>query len=141
MSTALYIVPDREKMNYTANDLVSLYTEECNLQALPFVHRMINEYLQAGFEDLMIAEAIMRTAMAPKPSWYYLQAIMRNCKNTGIYTYDDFVSKNHRREKSRKRTAFQDYQQREYTEEELLSVSDDLISEARESRTGTKKAP
>ena len=99
MSTALYLVADQKNTRslYTEEYLADLYREECDLKVLPFVLRNFRQFLEEGFEGQMLAEAIKRTAMAPRPSWYYLDAIIKYCRASHIYTYEDFLMKKHHR--------------------------------------------
>ena len=75
--------------------------------------------------------AIERAGNGKSQTWSYVEGILRSFKaNGGI----DSPGTGHRVVYPEKRVNAQKYAQREYTEEELLSVSDDLIAEARKQR-------
>ncbi|MBE5781990.1 MAG: hypothetical protein E7329_01585 [Clostridiales bacterium] len=97
MSSALYLVSDQPSFNLhnSVDYLAELYSDECQLPALPFVRRNLRQFLAEGFSGDLLAEAIKRTAMAPRPSWYYLNAIICNCRASHIFSLDDFLTKKH----------------------------------------------
>ena len=51
--------------------------------------RDIEEALRAGVTAEGIVDALEQTAMAPRPSHYYLRAILRRYAERGIYTIKD----------------------------------------------------
>ena len=131
MAAALHLVTqscqatEAEVILDKASELSLDFCRECGFEPLPYMRREFARYLCQGYAMDMLEEVIGRTARAPRPSFAYLSAIMRNA--SGYYTLDDFRAHSG----SYKVVSAQCYGQRKYTEEELLSVSEDLISEAR----------
>lgn len=76
-------------------ELARLFSAECGLQQLPFMARGFRAMLAEGFEPRLLQQAICRTAMAPRPSWAYLEGILNNCRISGIYDELAFVTKRH----------------------------------------------
>ena len=75
--------------------------------------------------------AIERAGNGKSQTWSYVEGILRSFKaNGGV----DSPGTGYRVVYPEKRVNAQKYAQREYTEEELLSVTDDLIAEARKQR-------
>ena len=129
--TALHVVkPDSVSVSLSAQALrlADEFSFACGLRQLPYMAEEMTKYLLSGFAPEMIREAIARTARAPRPSFAYLAAIMRNAAAAGQYDFASFAAPR------KKKVSAQDYNQRSYTEEELLAVSDDLIEEARKLR-------
>lgn len=110
--------------------LTTDFCTECNFRPLPYMVREFVRWLDDGFQPEMITEAIRRTARAYRPSFSYLSAIMRNAAAANQYTLASFTTQ----KIFRPQVSAQMYGQRQYTEEELLSVSDDLIAAARKER-------
>lgn len=137
---SLYLVKPSSDPDDTAAKAVELSKDfcfQCGFRALPYLAEEMTKYLLQGFDPAMIREAIARTARAPRPSFAYLAAIMRNAAAAGQYDYPSFAAAYHAWHQS---SSSQAYKQREYTEEDLLSVSEDLISLARQQRSGEKQA-
>lgn len=130
---SLYLVktPDHDTTATEAVKLSHEFCYQCGFRALPYLAEEMTKYLLQGFDPAMIREAIARTARAPRPSFAYLSAIMRNAAAAGQYDYPSFAAAYHARHQS---TSAQAYKQREYTEEELLAVSEDLCAIARQNR-------
>ena len=130
----LYVVqptsptPEDEALSQEAVKLSLMFCRECAFKPLPYMARSFARWLLDGHEPAMIAEAIRRTAQAPRPTYAYLAAVMRNAAAAHQYTLAAF-SQPYTRTVSAQR-----YQQRQYTEADLLAVSDDLIEEARKHR-------
>ena len=64
------------------------------------VARMIEGKLAAGMQPAVICHAIEETGFAPRPSAYYLRAILSRFHDSGIFTIDDLQSDRDRRERS-----------------------------------------
>jgi hypothetical protein len=130
MNAALRIVENTpESINNLAVTLTMEYTAECGFRPLPWMVREFFKLLSEGFEPDMLSEVIARTARAPKPSWAYLAAVIRNARAAQAFGLTAFLA-TQPAARSRSVSA-QQYEQRNYTEEELLAVSEDLIAEAR----------
>lgn len=95
MLNTLYVVPDQNEEHLSAPELAELFSRECGIRPLPYMQRAFAQFLQEGFEPLMLQEVIFRTAMAPRPSWAYLDAILRNCRSEGIFDYVKFMTRRH----------------------------------------------
>lgn len=111
--TALHIVaPEntRQSIDTQAAHLAAHFADECGFRLLPYMAEEMTRYLQDGFAPEMISEAIARTARAPRPSFAYLAAIMRNAKAAKQYDYQSFAS-------SRRRSSAHYSNEREYTAE------------------------
>ena len=96
MSAALYVVgepqnpsPKEEILNQAAR-LSTLFSRECGFSPLPYMRREFVRYLVQGYAVDMLEEVISRTARAPRPSFAYLSAIMRNAY--GRFTLRDFLA-------------------------------------------------
>ena len=83
-------------------------------------------YIRKGIEDDVITAAIMATAAAPRPTWRYTVAILRNLVNERCYTLEDwfkreerFAAKKHEEQKYKGLCQSQRYTQREYAPGEL----------------------
>lgn len=133
--TALYLVrPDTVDSSISAQamNLAKEFSYQCGFRLLPFMVHEMTRFLLNGFEPTMISEAIYRTSRAPRPSFAYLSAVMRNAAAAGQYDYASFTAERPR--PTVKSSPSQIYAQRHYTEEELLAVSEDLIAVARAQR-------
>lgn len=73
----------------SAQALAKRFSYECGLSPRPLMVREFARYLAQGYDYDMLAEVINRTAMAPRPSYAYFAAIMRNAY--GCKTLHDFV--------------------------------------------------
>lgn len=82
---------------------------------------LIREY---GEEWVMQA---IQIAGNNKPTWGYVKGVLATAKRNGSMELP-------KRGKAGKTVSAQQYQQRNYTEEELMAVSDDLMEEARRAR-------
>lgn len=92
MSAALRIVTESEtNVDKAAQELVREYTTNCGMKRLPWMQNAFRQFLIDGFEPAVITEAIMRTARAPRPSWAYLEAIMRRASYHKAYTLGQFL--------------------------------------------------
>lgn len=84
-----------------------------------------------------LIEAMKRAGNGKSQTWAYVEGILRSFKaNGGV----DSPGTGHRVVYPEKRVSAQNYQQRQYTEAELMAVSDDLIAEARKLREEMPKA-
>ena len=95
------------------------FARECGFRPLPWMQRKFKELLDEGFEYIMLLEVISQTSHAPRPSWAYLEAILRRCRADGIYTTVDFLVMPHRaNDQKYKEAHFMD------------NIPDDIIDEA-----------
>lgn len=62
------------------------------------VARMIEGKLAAGMQPAVICHAIEETGFAPRPSAYYLRAILSRFHSSDIYTLEDLQQDRARRE-------------------------------------------
>lgn len=127
--SALYLVTPENNDQAITDQAVHLAEEfsfQCGFRMLPYMVKEMERYLLDGFQPDMITEAIARTARAPRPSFAYLAAIMRNAKAAGHYDYASY-SKSHRLRCS----PSQIYEQRHYTAEEWASFGTDILSECK----------
>lgn len=103
----------------TSQVLTVSFARECGFRPLPWMQRNFKAYLDEGFEYLLLVEAIAQTSHAPRPSWAYLDAILRRCRTDGIYSLAAFLCQPHR-DKDPK------YSATHY----LDNIPDDVIDEA-----------
>jgi hypothetical protein len=122
--------PDNQQLVNQAMELARYLCSECLMSFRPGFARGMLRYLARGFESDLLRAVIGVTAKAPYPSWAYFASIMARAEQDRAYCLRDFDLY---RVRSRRLSA-QQYTQREYTEADLLAVSDDLISEARRLR-------
>ena len=61
-----------------ARRLTGLYCRECGFQPLPYMAREFARLLSDGYESQMLEAVIHRTSWAPRPSFAYFRAIIRN---------------------------------------------------------------
>ena len=87
---------DREILITDAEYLVRQFCTECGFKPLPYMAREFARWLFIGYEREMIDHAIQLTARAPRPSFAYLNAIIR--RSVHCKTYDEFVSNRYRAE-------------------------------------------
>ena len=94
MLTTQY-VDDLNHEIYDHEELATMMAHECGLPQLPYMARAFRALIAEGFDPLLLHQAICRTAMAPRPSWAYLEGILRNCRLSGIYDVAHFLGKRH----------------------------------------------
>ena len=93
MASSLYLVHDSElgfDINASSSHLARLFSQECGFRPLPWMARKMTSWLLKGFDPALIEEAIRRTSMAPRPSWAYLEAILRNAEKSKTFDLDEF---------------------------------------------------
>ena len=83
MTQPLYVafdsVQDREaKLLAGSKYLTRYFCEECGFRPLPWMQRKFKTLLENGWDVPMLESVIESTSMAPRPSWAYLAAIIRN---------------------------------------------------------------
>lgn len=81
MNTALYLAHDAGRVSdltKQARRLVNYFCSECGFRPLPWMERKFAELLQTGHEVEQLEDIIQITSMAPRPSWAYLAAVVRN---------------------------------------------------------------
>lgn len=98
MST-LYLVNSAKKAAagaQLASVLVDDFCLNCGCRRLPWMPAAVREWLEDGFEEGVIREAIRRTSRAPRPSWAYLEAIMGYARASGCFDIVSFYTRKHR---------------------------------------------
>jgi hypothetical protein len=136
MAAVQYLYPDNQDKSNNhalvsqAFDLARYMCSECSLAFRPGFARGMLRYLAQDFDPALIRAVIDETSKVPCPSWAYFAAIMRRAEMEHASSLADFCL--YRR--SAKQVSAQQYTQRDYTEADLLAVSDDLIAEARRLR-------
>ena len=90
--SALHIVEPEELMHpeEMARHLASMFSEYCGCKLLPWMAKDFEQLIVDGFDMDMLEEVIIRTAHAPRPSWAYLSAIIRNARTAGAYDLPTF---------------------------------------------------
>lgn len=83
MTQPLYVAFDsvqyREaKLLAGSKYLTRYFCEECGFRPLPWMQRKFKTLLENGWDVPMLESVIESTSMAPRPSWAYLAAIIRN---------------------------------------------------------------
>lgn len=84
-----------------------------------------------------LIEAMKRAGNGKSQTWAYVEGILRSFKANGG---PDTPGSGHRVIYPEKRVSAQNYQQRQYTEAELMAVSGDLVAEARKLREEMPKS-
>lgn len=125
MAATLRIVSDqsqssREEIIAQAERLSSLFCRECCFNPLPYMRREFARYLVAGYAPDMLEEVIRRTSRAPRPSFAYLDAIMRNAY--GRFTLIDFLHYGKKDYEARQREAAFDDAVDALSDEELNDI-------------------
>ncbi len=106
-----------------ASMLHGQYVDCCEYYAANFhrgipagIQREIATRIKGGMSAEVIRAAIDDTMMAPRPSWAYCSAILRNCDLDNVKTLADWEARKKRREYS-SNPALQ-YDQRHYTDDD-----------------------
>ena len=93
MSTALYIVSKSEKPAAAISaKLAGMFARECGFKLLPWMPRKFAQLLEDGYSCELLEEIIIRTSMAPRPSWAYLAAIISSCAIRGVHDLPEFIT-------------------------------------------------
>ena len=93
MESSLYLVHDSDldfDLDKASTHLARLFSQECGFRPLPWMARKMSFWLSKGFDSGLIEEAVRRTSMAPRPSWAYLEAILRNAEKAKTFDLDEF---------------------------------------------------
>lgn len=67
------------------------FARECGFRPLPWMQRGFYRLLDEGFEYHLLLQIIEQTSHAPRPSWAYLDAIVRRCRMHEIFTLVGFT--------------------------------------------------
>ena len=94
--------------------------------------QLYNKWHDWGFDHDMIYAAAEQARSADNGKMNYLNKVLETWHEAGIKDISQVQAR--KAPKKQKTVSAQQYTQREYTEEELLAVSDDLIEEARKQR-------
>ena len=149
MSTAIKLrvlerEPEEKTLPELAGEAAEYWEENLDVELREFHIRDLISWYKVGFEHELILAAMKDTMQAPTPSWRYFTAIMTACHKEKALTFeawrgrmDKHDSKKMEKKKSGgaaervKRVSAQMYQQREYTEEQLIGNGiSDRIKEA-----------
>ncbi len=134
MNTMLHIVRPDDVPAPSAAEIAAQMCAEWALPAvLPWMTREFDKLLLQWSAELL-QEAISRTARAPRPSWAYFSAILRNWAAAGVNSPAMLaaIDAQRRLQSGLGRTVTaQQYTQRNYTDAELDAVTDDLIEAAK----------
>lgn len=68
----------RDQLIHESKRLTGIFCRECGFKPLPYMAREFARYLAMGYEVDMLEEVIRITSWAPRPTFAYLAAIMRN---------------------------------------------------------------
>lgn len=122
----------------------SQYCEMCLRGMAPGNYEELKSFLSDGLSDGLIRFAVDDACGHGNRTWSYVAKILNRYVVQGIRTVDQARAEKTEHEKnsvrsSGKRVSAQDYEQRSYSEEELLAVSDDLLEEARRQRNDNKE--
>lgn len=82
---------DTINLEALARKLSIAFSHECGFRQLPWMQRGFYQLLDEGFDFNMLLHVVFQTSMAPRPSWAYLQAIIRRARLNDAYTERDFV--------------------------------------------------
>lgn len=95
----------------------------------PSVERQIVDALRAGMYARTICQCIDAAQAAERPSWAYAYAVITRCIAEGALTPEDFEARAARHQQQRQRQGSDNpalqYDQRTYTEEQLMSFVTD----------------
>ncbi len=81
MANRLYVAYKSDspaQLVHDAKYLVRYFCEECGFKPLPWMERKFTDLLSRGYSLSDVESMIESTSMAPRPSWAYLAAIIRN---------------------------------------------------------------
>ena len=83
MANPLYVAfnaakDTEEKLLIDSKYLTRYFCEECGFRPLPWMQRKFKALLDSGWDVPTLEAVVDCTAMAPRPSWAYLAAIIRN---------------------------------------------------------------
>ena len=97
MKSALYLVRNQSPTDIsTASEaLARHFSHECGFRLLPWMSRSFAQLLTEGFAQDMLETVIDCTAIAPRPSWAYLSAIIRRARYHHAYTIEAFYAMPH----------------------------------------------
>lgn len=94
MTAQLHIVSspseERKQIISDAKYLTERFCHECGFKMLPYMGREFARYLRLGYEREMLDMVIDVTARAPRPSYAYFSAVMRNaydCKTVSDFLF------------------------------------------------------
>lgn len=96
-------------------DCCTYYAQSFHRGISPGVQRAFATRIREGMSADVIRAAIDETMRAPRPSWAYCEAILRNLDNEQVRTIEQWEERK-RRHQSASNPAL-NYQQREYTED------------------------
>ncbi len=83
--------PSQEELLLRAARRLCEYFEYCTALPTAHMHRDIMvDWLSEGFEEDMLHICIAETARAPRPTWRYLEAIVRHCRTDKAFTADEW---------------------------------------------------
>lgn len=106
-----------------ASMLHGQYVDCCEYYAASFhrgipagIQREIATRIKGGMSAEVIRAAIDDTMLAPRPSWAYCAAILRNCDQDGVKSLADWMARKERRQSSGNPAL--NYDQRHYTDDD-----------------------
>ena len=106
-----------------ASMLHGQYVDCCEYYAASFhrgisagIQREIATRIKGGMSAEVIRAAIDDTMLAPRPSWAYCAAILRNCDQDGVKSLADWNARKERRQCSSNPAL--NYEQRQYTDDD-----------------------
>lgn len=76
-----------------ACDLARTIADMIGAVPLPFHADQIDWYLKSGFTADLLLMAAESTMLAPRPSWAYFRAILRNCASDGCKTGSAYLDR------------------------------------------------
>lgn len=79
------------------NHLVAAWCYECGMPRLPWCARYFGQCLDNGLTPQLLEELISTTARAARPSFAYLDFLVRMCDYSGIKDQSDWWLKPHLR--------------------------------------------
>lgn len=96
MQTLRVLAPKKGAVLDTiSEELLSYCVYNCGFRRLPWMLEEVHGWLEDGFDPWVIKEAMRRTSRAPRPSWAYLAAIIRNARACHFFDPDSFVRNKH----------------------------------------------
>ena len=81
MTSPLYVAYEAQgpsQLTHDAKYLTNYFCHECGFKPLPWMQRKFADLLSRGYDVPTLRSVIDDTAIAPRPSWAYLAAIIRN---------------------------------------------------------------
>lgn len=82
-----------------SDDFILIFNQSCRDVFSRIMPAMITKqaiYYAEHLGEQTVIDAIYETVYAPRPSWRYTLAILRNCELDGVTCYEDYIARQRR---------------------------------------------